>query len=369
MPIRQPAFPELQSVSQPQVLTIESVFWKSSSAVEQPEHDDAVVGDHVAVARVALVVVAPAEAAKARVPVRLRGADLAHVADHPGDDGVARDQAQRAVEQPLQVPLDEGQRLHGGDDLRAVDGLAVVADAGGAAGQVRRQLRVAGRDHRPAVDKDLRADLLGDDRAVERDGAAARRLDPCGQAEKRGVLRGVAHPAPPQDRAALDDVVEPGVADLRGGQARRIPVVRERADKGEGAADVVVGDDQRLAEPLVHVGAHLAELGEDPLVEPALERAAEVDADHLAEHAGVDAFQVVDGELQASLLVPGAAIVAAREARRKSRRRGLLHRRQRCCRSARPGSGAPPHQPSILFPLAFPKLTFFPGITTLGLRG
>ena len=74
----------------------------------------------------------------------------------------------------LDVVLDKGLRLHGGEHLGAVDGFAVVADAAGAAGQVGGQLGVAGRDHGPAVDEDLGADLFGHDLAVEGDRAAAR---------------------------------------------------------------------------------------------------------------------------------------------------------------------------------------------------
>jgi hypothetical protein len=44
---------------------------------------------------------------------------------------------------------------------------AVVADAGGAAGEVGRQFGVARRDQRLTVNEDLRADLLRHRRAVE----------------------------------------------------------------------------------------------------------------------------------------------------------------------------------------------------------
>ena len=130
--------------------------------------------------------------------------------------GVGRDQGDGGVEQLVDVGLDEGRRLHRGDHLRAVDRLAVVADAGGPAGEVGGQLRIAGGDHRPAVDEDLGADLLGDDLAVEGDRAAVRRGDAVLQAQVGGVLGRVAEAAPPEDRAPLDHVVEPGLADLRG---------------------------------------------------------------------------------------------------------------------------------------------------------
>ena len=60
------------------------------------------------------------------------------------------------------------------------------------------------------------------------------------------VLGRIAIAAPPQNRAVLDEVVEPGLADVLGGQIRRDAIVLKRTDEGEGAGDVVVGDDQRL---------------------------------------------------------------------------------------------------------------------------
>src|SRR5690606_37616014 len=63
--------------------------------------------------------------------------------------------------------------------------------------------------------------------------------------------------------------------------------------EGEGAGDIVVGDDQRHLAPLVDVVADLAKLGHDPLVAPALEGPAQVDADDLAQHARVHTLGVV----------------------------------------------------------------------------
>ena len=72
------------------------------------------------------------------------------------------------------------------------------------------------------------------------------------QAQVGGVLGGVAQPAPPQDGALLDDVVEPGLADLRRRSGRGVvAVVGQRAQEGEGAGDVVVGDDQRRVQALM----------------------------------------------------------------------------------------------------------------------
>jgi hypothetical protein len=230
--------------------------------------------------------------------VWVHGMPLADVIDQAADDRIGGDEAERGVDQRADARLDEGLRFHGRDDLGAVDGHSVVADAGGAACQVGRPLGVARADHGPAVDEDLGADLLGHLRAVELEGAAARRRDAVLQAQVGGMLGGVAQAAPPEDGAALDDVVEPGLADLGGGERRAVAVVGQGAQEGEGAGDVVVGDDQgagldlRIA-PLVHVVGDLAQLGHDTLVRPALEGAAQVDADDLAEHAGVDTLGIV----------------------------------------------------------------------------
>jgi len=146
-------------------------------AVEQAEHDQAVVGHHVAYALVVLVAVVGLQPFPRPHPVIFPGPQFAQVGDHAVDRGVGGDQAGGRVQQPVEVCLHEGLGLHGGDHLRAVDGLAVMADAARPPGQVGGQLRVARRDHRPAVDEDLGADLLGDGKPVGGDRAAGRRFE------------------------------------------------------------------------------------------------------------------------------------------------------------------------------------------------
>src|SRR5690606_35188699 len=85
---------------------------------------------------------------------------------------VARNESGRRVDQLVEVAFDKGLRFDGGHHLSGVDGLSVVADASRPPGKVGGQLRIAGADHAPAVDKDLRADLFGDDLSVELGGAA-----------------------------------------------------------------------------------------------------------------------------------------------------------------------------------------------------
>ena len=70
-------------------------------------------------------------------------------------------------------------------------------------------------------------------------------------------------------------------------------MVLERANEGEGPRDVVVGDDQRAIKAVVDIIFDRAELAQDALMGPALERPPEVDADEFAEHCGIGAFRIV----------------------------------------------------------------------------
>ncbi len=173
------------------------------------------IGHHVAVAAVGVVAIALGDALARRLPLAVARMPLAQIVIQPRDNRVARDEANGAVEQALDLGLDERLRFHRRQRLRAVDRLAVVADTRGATGQICGQLGVARRDHRPTVDEDLGADLLGHYRAVQRRRAALGRRCAVFQAQERRMLGGIAHAAPPQDRALLDQVVQPGLADLR----------------------------------------------------------------------------------------------------------------------------------------------------------
>lgn len=228
------------------------------AAVEEAEDDQGVIRHHVAIAGVAVVAVARGDPLARPSPVRLARVPLADVVDQAADDRVGRDESDAEIEERAQVGLREGRRFHRRQHLGTVDRRAVVADRGGAAGEVGGARRVAGRDHRPAVDEDLRADLLGDDRAVECDRTAGGGGRAGLQAQIGGVLGRVAEAAPPEDRAPLDDVVQPALADLRGSEIRGVATIGEGTEEGEGAGDVVVGDDQRRAKPLVDVVGHLA---------------------------------------------------------------------------------------------------------------
>ena len=104
--------------------------------------------------------------------------------------------------------------------LAACDRFAVVADAAGRFGELRRQFRLTGRHQRPAVDEDLRADLFGDSLSVGRDRPRMRGRQTALEIEPGRVLGRIAVAAPPQDRSLLDDRVEPRLADLLGREVR-----------------------------------------------------------------------------------------------------------------------------------------------------
>ena len=178
---------------------------------------------------------------------------------------------------------------HGG-----VDGFAVVADT---AGLLRRAVRQApAGPARPCAQPSMKICAPICSATVwplVAIGTGPRSGDPMLEVQPGGVFGRIAVAAPPQDRALLDDVVEPGLADLLGREVCRGAVVLERAHESEGAGDVVVGDDQRLVQPVVHVIFDRPELLHDLLVGPALERPAEIDAHQLAEHAGIDALEII----------------------------------------------------------------------------
>jgi hypothetical protein len=100
----------------------------------------------------------------------------------------------------------------------------------------------------------------------------------------------------------LDEVVEPGLADLGGRDLARIRIVGEGADKGEGARDIVIGYDKWHTQALMHIVGDLTKLCHDLLVGPAFKGPAQVHADDFAQNAGVDAFSVVGREWHRDLL-------------------------------------------------------------------
>ena len=107
--------------------------------------------------------------------------------------------------------------------------------------------------------------------------------------------------APPEDRPFLDDIVEPGLADFLGREVRLDTVVFKRTNEGKSAGHVVIGDDERLVQTLMHVVFDRAEFIHDLLVSPSLEGAAEIDADEFAEDASIDTFEIIVRKSHCSL--------------------------------------------------------------------
>src|SRR6516225_11007606 len=83
------------------------------------------------------------------------------------NDGFHWKKRESDVKQSLNIRLNECLRLHYREKSRGQHGFAVVADPCRFPGQIKCESRVARRDHRPRIDKDLGTDLFGNDLAVE----------------------------------------------------------------------------------------------------------------------------------------------------------------------------------------------------------
>ena len=83
------------------------------------------------------------------------------------------------------------------------------------------------------------------------------------------------------------------MADLRRRNLRVVAVIFQRPYESEGAGDVVISDDQRDVQFVVNVVVDLAQVFCDRFEGPAFKWAAQVNADELAQHASVDAFQII----------------------------------------------------------------------------
>ena len=261
--------------------------------VQQRVDDEGVVGHHVAIAAILVVPVLSGNQFPALAPVRFLLVPLAQFVDHPIDHAVAGNERDGRVNQLVQVVLDKGLGFHGRHHLGPIDGFAAVGDHGGLGGQPGRAFRVARSDQGPAVNEDLGTNLLGHHLAVGLDRAAVRPVDAALEAQVGRVLGRVAEPAPPEDGAFLDQVVEPGAADVACGQILLEVVVLHRPHKGERPRNVVVGNHQRHVQHVVHVVVDLAQVLIDHLDGPTFEGASQIDADNLAQHARVDALGVV----------------------------------------------------------------------------
>ncbi len=130
---------------------------------------------------------------------------------------------------------------------------------------------------------------------VERDRTGFWRWDAVLQTKVGGVLGGISEAAPPEDRAALDDVVEPGLAICCWSQIKRVPVIWQGAKKRESARYVVIGHNKRRTISSGQVIIDLANFLNDPVVRPTFDRSSKVDADQFAEDSRVDPLNIVCG--------------------------------------------------------------------------
>ena len=56
------------------------------------------------------------------------------------------------------------------------------------------------------------------------------------------MFSGVAHASPPENRLSVNDVVQPGVADLSRSDVLRVTIVLQSSDEGKGSRDIIVRD-------------------------------------------------------------------------------------------------------------------------------
>ena len=218
---------------------------------------------------------------------------LPNLVDHCANEGVFGNDSQAGIDEFLDIGLNKGLGFHSGQHLRAVNGDAVVGDACGAPRQIGSQLRVSRRDHGPPVYEDLGPNLLSHDLAVQGHRTALRGGSAFFQTQVGCMLGRVSHPSPPQDRAFFDYVVQPALPDLRRRDGPTVAIVRQGAQKGECAGNVVVGDDKRHIQMLVDVVVDFAKLFVQHFIAPAFKRPPQIDADQLTQYTGVDSFGIV----------------------------------------------------------------------------
>jgi hypothetical protein len=99
--------------------------------------------------------------------------------------------------------------------------------------------------------------------------------------------------APPEDSPSFNDIVQPGFADLFGGEIGSHSMLFECSDEGECAGDIVVDHDTGKVELLVDIVVDGSEFLQDVLIGPAFEWPAEVDTNQLSKNASVDFVKVI----------------------------------------------------------------------------
>ena len=75
-------------------------------------------------------------------------------------------------------------------------------------------------------------------------------------------------------------------------------MVFKGANEGEGACDVIIGNDKRQVQLVVHIARYVAKGLLDPRVGPSFKRPPQIDADQLSKNPGIDALKIVGWQCQ-----------------------------------------------------------------------
>ena len=58
------------------------------------------------------------------------------------------------------------------------------------------------------------------------------------------MFGGVAHSSPPENRLAVNDVIQPGMTNLSRGNVLGVTVIFQSSDEGKGSRNIIVRDNQ-----------------------------------------------------------------------------------------------------------------------------
>ena len=217
MPSRQPTLPALQSVSQPDVLTIICAFWKSSRRIEHRHDHQRVVRHDVAVARIFVVAVLLLDPLARVAPVRAgpcarrgcrrsawRSGCRAGSADRPVSSRWSMSDEPKASASIAAHSIAAWTASPSWLTLPACSASRAASSGWPGATIAQPSMKICA----PICSATVVPLVAIEPRRGRGDAAL--------EVQPGGVLGRVAVAAPPQDRALLDDVVEPGLADLLG---------------------------------------------------------------------------------------------------------------------------------------------------------
>ena len=158
--------------------------------------------------------------------LRISNVPGAYIGNETIGDRIGRDASDCSINESIEIRFYEGLSNQCGDDLRAINGFPIVADTGSAASKINSKCRITRRDQAPTINKNLRTDLFSHDFTIQRNRTRLRRRNTIFKSQVGGMLGGVSESAPPQDGAVFDDIVKPGLTDLRRGEIKRVVVIR-----------------------------------------------------------------------------------------------------------------------------------------------